>query len=116
MTKGILKSRQTKLKLIELKIRFPTAENNEKYRKYRSCYNKVIRAAKKIYFKYSFEKHKNDMRKTWEVLRESIRKTNDKSSIIEQIKSGDISFHLIIAWSNVGMSKILVISLYLVDD
>ena len=93
MTKGILKSRQTKLKLIELKIRFPTAENNEKYRKYRSCYNKVIRAAKKIYFKYSFEKHKNDMRKTWEVLRESIRKTNDKSSIIEQIKSGDISFH-----------------------
>lgn len=93
MTKGILKSRQTKLKLIESKIRFPTAENKEKYRKYRNCYNKIIRAAKKIHFKYSFEQHKNDMRKTWEVLRESIRKTNDKSSIIEQIKSGDISFN-----------------------
>ena len=37
MIKGISKSRQIKLKLIELTIRFPTAENKEKYRKYRSC-------------------------------------------------------------------------------
>ena len=79
MSKAILKSRKTKLNLAEIKIRFPTQANKDKYNAYNKCYNKVIRTAKKLYFQRSFEEHKSDLRKTWEVLREAIRKTNDKS-------------------------------------
>jgi hypothetical protein len=85
MSKAILKSRKTKLNLAEIKIRFPTQANKDKYNAYNKCYNKVIRTAKKLYFQRSFEEHKSDLRKTWEVLREAIRKTNDKSNIINEI-------------------------------
>ena len=92
MTSAILKSRKTKLKLSEIKIRFPTQVNIDKYNQFRKCYNKVIRVAKKVYYKNSFDQHKNNLRKTWEVLKEAIRKKNDKSSIIEEIKSDNLFY------------------------
>ena len=52
----------------------------------------MIRAAKKVYYKNTFDQHKNNLRKTWEVLKNAIRKQNDKSSIIEEIKSNNLFF------------------------
>ena len=92
MTSAILKSRKTKFKLSETKIRFPTQENIDKYNQFRKCYNKVIRVAKKVYYKNSFDQNKNNLRKTWEVLKDAIRKKNDKSSLIEEIKSDNLFY------------------------
>ena len=92
MSSAILKSRKTKFKLSETKIRFPSQENINKYKQFRKCYNKVIRAAKKGYYKKTFDQHKNNLRKTWEVLKDAIRKKNDKSSIIEEIKSDNLFY------------------------
>ena len=49
-------------------------------------YNKLIRAAKKVYFEESLEKNKSNLKKCWDVLREAIRKKNDKSGDIEELK------------------------------
>ena len=87
MSRSILKSRKTKFELAEIKLRFPTESNISKYNLYRKCYDKVIRAAKKLYFKQSFEQNKNNLRKTWNILREAIRKKNDKTSLINEISS-----------------------------
>ena len=92
MSKSILKSRKTKFELAEIKIRFPTEINVSKYNQYRKCYDKVIRAAKKLYFKQSFEQNKNNLRKTWDILREAIRKKNDKTSLINEISSDGLMF------------------------
>ena len=92
MSSAILKSRKTKFKLSETKIRCPSQENINKYKQFRKCYNKVIRAAKKGYYKKTFDQIKNNLRKTWEVLKDAIRKKNDKSSIIEEIKSDNLFY------------------------
>jgi hypothetical protein len=83
MSNGIFKSRKTKFKLAELKLRFPTEANIAISNQYRKCYDKVIRAAKKI---------RNNLRKTWDILREAIRKKNDKSSLINEIYSDGTFF------------------------
>ena len=49
-------------------------------------YNKLIRAAKKVYFEESLEKNKSNLKKCWDVLREAIRKKNDKSGDIQELK------------------------------
>lgn len=87
MSRSILKSRKTKFELAEIKLRLPTESNISKYNLYRKCYDKVIRAAKKLYFKQSLEQNKNNLRKTWNILREAIRKKNDKTSLINEISS-----------------------------
>ena len=92
MSRSILKSRKTKFELAEIKLRFPTEANISKYNQYRKCYDKVIRAAKKLYFKHSFEQNKNNLRKTWDILREAIRKKNDKTSLIKEIYSDGLLF------------------------
>ena len=92
MSRSILKSRKTKFELAEIKIRFPTVTNISKYNLYKKCYDKVIRAAKKLYFKHSFEQNKNNLRKTWDILRKAIRKKNDKTSLINEIYSDGLLF------------------------
>ena len=53
MTKGLLISRKQKFKLISIKTRTRNQEDIDKYRKYRDIYNKLILAAKQLYFKKS---------------------------------------------------------------
>ena len=90
MTKGLMISRQTKFKLSKKSIKQPTQLNIENFKKYRTLYNKLINAAKKLYYETAFEKHKLNLRKTWQILKEATRKMNDKSSIINQIIVDDV--------------------------
>ena len=89
MTKGLLKSRLKKLKLVDIKRKNPTEENINRYKRYRNVYNKLIRAAKQLYYKSALEMHKHDLKKSWQILREALRKKNDKTSLIEEIKSNN---------------------------
>ena len=52
-------------------------------------FNKIVRAGKKLYYEHRFEAHKNNIKKTWQILNEITKKTKDKSSVIEEIKIGD---------------------------
>ena len=63
----------------------PSADNRRKFKVFRTMYNKLIRAAKKVYFEESLEKNKSNLKKCWDVFKETIRKKNDKSGNIEEL-------------------------------
>ena len=55
-------------------------ENIENFRKFRNILTRLLREAKRMYYENTFEKNKNDSRKTWNTLNEIInkrKKTND---------------------------------------
>ncbi len=79
MTKGLLISRRSKIKLNSLSIRKPTAENVAKFKQYRNLYNQTIKAAKKQHFRNRFSELKNNLLKTWQTLY-SIVRINKKNS------------------------------------
>ena len=58
MTKGLLISRSTKLKLLKISANNPTAENLSAYRNFRNIFTKTMRASKKMYFEANFTKAK----------------------------------------------------------
>ena len=99
MSSDLLKSRNNKLSLHSKKVKHPSPENIENYHKYRNIYNKLIRAAKKLYYKRALLQNKSDLRKTWSILKEAMNKGNKKSISIEKLifdgkiceKTNDIS-------------------------
>ena len=81
MSKGLLKSQKTERKLFAKKIKFPTIDNNEKFKLYNSLYNKVRRAAKKLFYDKQFKKFAKDSKQTWSVIREILGTKTDKKQI-----------------------------------
>jgi hypothetical protein len=47
----------------------PTNHNKSVYTTYRNLYNSLVRAAKKLYFDREFEKHKSNLKKTWDLIK-----------------------------------------------
>jgi len=80
MTAGLLVSRLTKLELCKKAAKNRTPESVNTYKKYRNCYNTLLRISKKMYFDKSFDLHKRNPKKTWELLKEAtnLTKSNDK--------------------------------------
>jgi hypothetical protein len=88
LTKGILKSSRTQIKLYNKKIKEPHDNiRDNAYKTYRNMLNKIKRIAKKSYYKDQLLDCKNNIRETWKILNNLIGKQNDKSNIIEQIKT-----------------------------
>ena len=85
MTKALLKSRLRKLHLLALKNRNPTNENIVTYNTYRDLYNRLIKEAKILHFNSALYDNKNDMKKTWDVLREAISKQKKTSENITEL-------------------------------
>jgi hypothetical protein len=85
-TNGLLISRRKKLYLGKCAARNPTENNLNLYKRYRNLYNTLIRASKKLYFESELEKHKNNLKVTWDIVRKAIRKTKSKNSFISNIK------------------------------
>jgi hypothetical protein len=80
MTKGILISRKTKLKLRKKSLEYPTFTYISEYKTYRNLYNKIVRKAKEKYYNDTFFKFKNNPKKTWGLLNE-IRKKKQNAPI-----------------------------------
>ena len=70
MTKGLLISRSTKIKLLKISANNPTPENISAYRKFRNIFTKTIRASKKLYFDTNLNKARKNPKKTWDLIRE----------------------------------------------
>jgi hypothetical protein len=84
MTAGLLISRNTKKTLHLLSISDPSAENIQKYKNFKSIYQRVIRGAKKLYFTNKLEENVGNPKKTWETLNELLGKCR-KTETIEKI-------------------------------
>ena len=89
MTDGLMRCRDKKFELSTLSINEPTADNIRMYNRYRNVYNRAIKTAKKLYYCNELKKCKSDLRKTWDIIRDAIRKTKDKATCINELKFND---------------------------
>ena len=88
MSKGLLKSRKTKLRLARKSNQ--SAENRTIYVNYRNLYNSLIKTAKAIYYREKIQSANGDSKKIWETINEACNKKS-KSSIIDKL---DIDGHI----------------------
>ena len=65
-------SRRKKLELGTIYSKNKTPENNIAYTTYRDIYNKAIKDAKKIFYREQLNQNKENLRKTWQTLRQVI--------------------------------------------
>ena len=81
MTPGLLKSINIRSKLLKVFLKNRSAENQNKYRKYRNTLRLTIRHAKKLYYRTQFEKNRENPKRLWADLegsRVKSRKVNGK--------------------------------------
>jgi hypothetical protein len=85
MSRGLLVSRNVKIKLYKIFVKCPSHANSEKFKNYRNLYNKLIRAAKKLHYDKQFVKYQSNLKKTWSLIHEVIKKSSNKSDGINEI-------------------------------
>ena len=83
ISSGLLKSSITKMKLLKNKLKCPTNFNVSIYKNYSSLYFKLIRKAKTSYYVTKLNESKNNMKKTWNLLRSVIDKQKNKAMLPE---------------------------------
>ncbi len=54
----------------------------KKYIEKRNQFNKLKRSVKAKYYKDLLEKNTGNLKRTWQIMRESMNKTSDKSTVI----------------------------------
>ena len=72
LTPALKKSINHKNKLYVLFHKRPTVANEVEYKAYKCALKKLINLAQKTYFHNQLDLNKNDLRKTWSILRELI--------------------------------------------
>ena len=72
MSKALLISRKTKIKLAQKKYKNPSAENIDKFKQYNTLYKTMIRKAKIDYYQMKFSEYSKDIKNTWKTIRELI--------------------------------------------
>ena len=92
MTKGLQKSKQ---KFYDRFLKSKTNENEKKYKAYKSLFKILKEKSKKIYYSRKLENCKQNMKKTWDTIKQIIGKTktfkNDipKRMVIDGIETFD---------------------------
>lgn len=84
MTKGLMISRKTKLKLGR-KANL-SQERKDLFRTYRNIYNSVLKKSKAIYFRDRMENANGDSKKVWDTIREACNTQSSKSSTIDKLE------------------------------
>ena len=79
-TNGLIISRSEKIRLDKVASRTPSPANIIAYKTYRNLYNKLLKAAKKMYFEKELCKAKCDLKKTWNLIRNAVDLKSKKSS------------------------------------
>lgn len=86
MTNGLLISSMQKEKLHRKKLNNPTPHNNEKYSTYRQIYQKLLRCAKINYYNNAIARNSNNIKKTWDVLRDLLGRNAGKWDTVLELK------------------------------
>ena len=94
ITYGILNSTRSRdrmyVKLIKLNpLSDKYASYKEKFQQHVETLDKLIREAKKHYYKNDFEKVKSDIRKTWGKINEILNRSNNKGDLPNYFHDGD---------------------------
>ena len=84
MTVGLLTSRRTKNKLFAKAASEPSDQNINRYKLFKTIYQRTIRAAKKLHISDTLRENANNPKKTWQTLNELLGK-KAKSDSVSQI-------------------------------
>ena len=90
-THGLLISRKTKLSLYSKFIRERTKISELEFKKYRNCYNRVIKLAKKLFLNNKIDQS-NDPKTSWNCLKESIGLSRNAQQNINNICINNICY------------------------
>ena len=90
MTKGLLKSSKTQIKLYRKQLKLPKDHPKHiHYIKYRNLYNSLRRKAKKTYYSDQLLMYKSDIKQTWKILNTACNRIRDKSTLCNSFKVND---------------------------
>lgn len=93
ITKGIITSMKQRYKLsIKLKKTRDLVRRQEeeiKYKRYRNCLNKLIRAAKQLHWTNSFKSCEKDIKATWKQINNLLNKNNNKNDVTNHFITND---------------------------
>ena len=98
-TKGIKKSSKKKQKLYEKFLKKGTKKNEEIYKTYKNLFERVKKYSKKSYYQDQLFKYKDNIKKTWGVIKEVIGKSKMRSNFPNRVivKNKEITNKLLIA-------------------
>ena len=82
ITGGILTSRRRKIELEKIVFTNPSPASTLNFKLYRNAYNKVLRAAKKLYFEHELLINQSNVKQTWNLIRLAMNKKSEKSSFV----------------------------------
>ena len=92
MTKGLIKSYQTKLNYYKKTLLpYCPETEHEKCKQYRNKYNILKRQALIEFYNDNCIEHKNNTCKLWEIINSITGKLNDNTSCIDHIKKNNIA-------------------------
>jgi hypothetical protein len=86
ITSAILNSTLTKNKLYNIKLKWPTPENTNKYKMCNVLLNKIQKAR---YYKKLLKESSGNIKETWKILNKLLGKQNDKSSVSSEFLIDD---------------------------
>jgi hypothetical protein len=93
MSRGLLTSRTVKIKLCKLSIKYPNHVNITRFKNYRNLYNKLIKATKKLHYDKQFVIHQSNLKKTWSLIFEAIKKSSPKLDSINEILVDNVAIN-----------------------
>ena len=94
ITKGISNSMKHCTHLYKKSLKKDASTESEiRYKNYRNCLTKIKRKAKTDYYINRCYALKSNVKKLWQLINNIIRKSNDKTSIIEYITVKNIKYH-----------------------
>ena len=81
ITKGIVKSSKRKQKLYDKYLKRKTPQNDLIYKNYRRLFETIKRKSKRNYYNERLDKYQNNIKKTWDIIKEVIGniKSNSKN-------------------------------------
>ena len=74
LTEGLKMAINNKNQLYRKYRVYPTEENYQRYKKHKSCLNKILRCQEREFIRDRFELYKSDLGKTWDTIKDIINK------------------------------------------
>ena len=91
ITNGLLVSRRQKLLLEKQKFINPSPKSTSEFKLFRNLYNKVLRAAKKLYFEQQLHINQSNAKQTWNLIKLAMNKKDEKSTTVSSLSINNCS-------------------------
>ena len=93
LSQGLINATKKKRLLYEQSLRYGTKKAEDKYKRYKNKLTYILRCEQKRYYSKLLAMHKNDMKKTWQVLNQCMGKNKSRSSLPKCFKVNNVEIN-----------------------